>query len=251
MDNKARPAACRPRHYGLVNVGRYLPVLALFLSEHIGNAGTDLRRSLKEEQIMRDFREAKTMAKTLRLELTDREVYLSHSNCLEIVARQFGYGNWNMLAAKIDTSDAPGQRLTMPEGWRSRGRNSEYYELGIDPDAKNGTALIYHWDERTQVTDFATMMQSIAADEFRGKRMQLSAVLKTAEVTGVGTLWMRVDGRSGRRLGFDNMEQRPKDGPLTKTCDWTERQIVLDIPDAAQNIHYGFFLRGTIRYRFN
>lgn len=75
--------------------------------------------------------------------------------------------------------------------------------------------------------------------------MQLSAVLKTAEVTGVGTLWMRVDGRSGRRLGFDNMEQRPKDGPLTKTCDWTERQIVLDIPDAAQNIHYGFFLRGT------
>lgn len=194
---------------------------------------------------MRDFREAKTMAKTLRLELTDREVYLSHSNCLEIIAKQFGYGNWNMLAAKIDASEAPSQRLVMPEGWHTHGRNSEYYELGIDPDSRDGTALIHHRNEKTQVTDFATMMQSIAADEFRGKRMQLSAELKTAKVTGVGTMWMRVDGRSRKRLGFDNMEQRPKNGSLTKTCDWTKRKIVLDIPDAAQSIHYGFFLRGT------
>jgi hypothetical protein len=41
---------------------------------------------------MRTFRGAKAMAKTLRAELLERkQVELSHSECLEIVSRQFGH----------------------------------------------------------------------------------------------------------------------------------------------------------------
>jgi hypothetical protein len=52
---------------------------------------------------MRTFRDAKTMAKTLRAELLERkQVELSHSECLEIVSRQFGHDNWNVMAAKTE-----------------------------------------------------------------------------------------------------------------------------------------------------
>jgi uncharacterized glyoxalase superfamily protein PhnB len=54
---------------------------------------------------MRTFRDAKTMAKSLRAEVPD----LSHSQTLEIVAKQFGFDNWNILAAKIE--DAQQSRI--------------------------------------------------------------------------------------------------------------------------------------------
>ena len=44
---------------------------------------------------------AKTMAKSLRSCLVERNVSLSHSTCLEIVARQFGFADWNTLSAKM------------------------------------------------------------------------------------------------------------------------------------------------------
>lgn len=50
---------------------------------------------------MRDHRDAKAMAKAMREMLAEREVAITHSEALEIVARQFGLANWNILSAKI------------------------------------------------------------------------------------------------------------------------------------------------------
>ena len=55
---------------------------------------------------MRDFRDAKLMAKALRQALADRDVDLSHSETLEIVARQFGFDQWNILSAKLEQTTA-------------------------------------------------------------------------------------------------------------------------------------------------
>jgi len=54
-----------------------------------------------EDQAMFTQKNAKTMAKSLRDSLVGRKVSLSHSTCLEIVARQFGFADWNTLAAKL------------------------------------------------------------------------------------------------------------------------------------------------------
>ena len=51
---------------------------------------------------MRDFRDAKLMAKTLRQAMAARNLDLTHSEALEIVARQFGFDQWNILSAKLD-----------------------------------------------------------------------------------------------------------------------------------------------------
>jgi len=53
---------------------------------------------------MRDFRDAKTMAHALRSALESRAVAITHSDCLELIAKAFGYDNWNILAAKIEAA---------------------------------------------------------------------------------------------------------------------------------------------------
>jgi hypothetical protein len=62
---------------------------------------------------------AKTMAKSLRDSLVDRNVSLSHSTCLEIVARQFGFADWNTFSAKLPAQGGlevpPGEVATHPE----------------------------------------------------------------------------------------------------------------------------------------
>src|SRR5215472_16433779 len=51
---------------------------------------------------MRDFRDAKAMARSLRDALAAKAVQTSHSESLELIAKAFGYENWNILSAKID-----------------------------------------------------------------------------------------------------------------------------------------------------
>ena len=58
---------------------------------------------------MRDFHDAKAMAQTLRQALSAKQISVSHSECLEIVSKQFGVDNWNILAARIE-----GQRGIRP-----------------------------------------------------------------------------------------------------------------------------------------
>lgn len=51
---------------------------------------------------MRTYKDPKAMAKSLRASLVARSVLLSHSECLEIVAKQLGFADWNTLSAKLD-----------------------------------------------------------------------------------------------------------------------------------------------------
>ncbi len=57
---------------------------------------------------MRDFRDAKAMAKAMRESLAARNIEISHSEALEIVARQFGLETWNILSARIEAKPAQG-----------------------------------------------------------------------------------------------------------------------------------------------
>ena len=53
---------------------------------------------------MRDFRDAKVMAHSLRDALKTKAVGITHSESLELIAKTFGYDNWNILSARIDAA---------------------------------------------------------------------------------------------------------------------------------------------------
>jgi ATP-dependent Lon protease len=56
---------------------------------------------------MRDFRDAKAMAQTLREALKMKSVSLTHSESLELVAAILGFRDWNVLSATIQSEVQP------------------------------------------------------------------------------------------------------------------------------------------------
>jgi ATP-dependent Lon protease len=54
---------------------------------------------------MRDFRDAKAMAQTLREALKPKSVSLTSSESLELVAKMLGFHDWNELSAKIQSEN--------------------------------------------------------------------------------------------------------------------------------------------------
>jgi len=54
---------------------------------------------------MRDFRDAKAMARALRDALKAKAFDTTHAEALELIAKAFGYENWNILSAKIEAAE--------------------------------------------------------------------------------------------------------------------------------------------------
>jgi hypothetical protein len=69
------------------------------------DADTDAPVATEEGTDMRDFRDAKLMAKTLRAELAKANLDITHSQALELVARQLGLAQWNILSARIEAAE--------------------------------------------------------------------------------------------------------------------------------------------------
>ena len=57
---------------------------------------------------MRDFRDEKAMAQTLRESLTTKAVTISHSESLELVSKMLGVADWNTLSALLQADHRPG-----------------------------------------------------------------------------------------------------------------------------------------------
>jgi hypothetical protein len=127
-------------------------------------------------------------------------------------------------------------------GWYRAGSAPDAYEMGIDHDVVHGgVGAAYLKSASATPEGFGTLMQTIQPGAFRGKRIRLSAAVRAGEVTGWAGLWMRVDGKDGRVLAFDNMEDRAVRG----SADWARHEVVLDVPDDAADIAFGLLLHGA------
>jgi ATP-dependent Lon protease len=58
---------------------------------------------------MRDFRDAKAMAQTLRDSLQTRDVSISHGESLELVSKMFGVADWNTMSAMLQADRRDGK----------------------------------------------------------------------------------------------------------------------------------------------
>ena len=190
---------------------------------------------------MHTFMDAKLMAKLLRQGLSERGIDISHSDSLELVARQFGLANWNILSAKIEANS---EGDIIPQNWIRTGQSPQRYRVGVDRGERSAWIQSRpELDPETTDADFCTLMQSIDASAYRTRRLRLSAELKAADVEGGVTIWLRVDGVAGS-IRFENLEGFSKEGPVSGTANWTHREIILDVPEEARTVNYGFFLKG-------
>jgi ribosomal protein S1 len=69
---------------------------------------------------MRDFRDAKAMARTLREALAAKGVKISNSEALELAAKMLGERDWNSLAAAIEAARLREDAWTRLEGVHAR-----------------------------------------------------------------------------------------------------------------------------------
>jgi hypothetical protein len=125
-----------------------------------------------------------------------------------------------------------------PKGWFLAGSAPLDYEIGIDDQVFYSGKSSGYIKSRGVPRDFGTMMQVISADKYRDKRLKMEGYAKSKGVRGWAGFWMRVDGPSEVRRGFDNMQDRPIKG----STGWTKYRIVLDVPEDSVDIAFGVLL---------
>ena len=143
-----------------------------------------------------------------------------------------------------DSAVAAGVTRTAPAGWHKNGSNPKVFEVGVDPTRSFGgvpSAYVKSVDDSAE-KEFGGMMQSTSASQYKNQRVRLSGWIKTEDANDAGAhLWLRVDSATpGKLLSFDNMDNRAPKG----TTDWQEYSVVLDVPNQATSLNYGFFLGG-------
>ena len=127
----------------------------------------------------------------------------------------------------------------LPRGWFKAGSHPQNYEMSIDAAVMHsGKACAHIKSIGDKAEGFGTLMQAFKADVYRGKRVRMSAWMKTENAESA-QLWMRLDGEM-RTLGFDNMNNRAVKG----TTEWKRYEITLDVPQDTLNIAFGSLLAG-------
>jgi hypothetical protein len=130
-----------------------------------------------------------------------------------------------------------------PQGWIVAGSAPNDYEIGVDDKSAAGQKSGYIKAKPTAAaTGFGTLMQMIAADDYRGGRWKLSARVRTEGAKA--QLWMRVDGPDGKMNAFDNMGDRP----ITGDTQWKQYEVVLDVAPDSAAVAFGVLLaaRGEV-----
>ncbi len=109
---------------------------------------------------MRTHPDAKAMARSLRAALAARSVSLSHGQCLEIVAQQLGFADWNTLSSKLK----PAERRRA----RPKHRDADVRPTGLDA----GTVL------RRMVARYASLTSYVDTGEVRTRLATSGAVYR-------------------------------------------------------------------------
>lgn len=134
------------------------------------------------------------------------------------------------LIKQPELSVVPG----MPPGW---GGTSDVPGIGTTvTDRHEGTQAAYLSNSFQQGFRNFVLVQQLRADEYRGKRLRLSAWVRPRNLNSVTNagIWMRVDG-PGNTLAFDNMAGRA----ITGYGDWRQISVVLDVGPTAIGIAFG------------
>ncbi|ARF16198.1 helix-turn-helix domain-containing protein [Sporosarcina ureae] len=227
------------------------------LAEHVGYSKFHFQRIFRNiigKSIAEYIRERRITQSARELITTDQRVIdiamTYQFNSQESFTRAFKKvydmtpGNYRKLLRKLVSKGEfnMNTKSNAPYGWIMTGESPFDYETGLDTRiVHSGNNSAYLKSKDTNARSFATLMQQIKSDQYRGERVRFSAFVKSTEVKESAGLWMRVDHSSGEVLAFDNMMNRPIKG----TNEWNHFSVVLDIPIKSEVIAFGVLLNGA------
>jgi hypothetical protein len=100
---------------------------------------------------------------------------------------------------------------------------------------------------------WGTLYQFVSADALRGKRIEFSADIRTADVRYGANLFVRMDDADGSAVAMDNMyssyaengdPEQIVNRRIAGDNEWSTHRIVLEVPASAAAISYGVALFG-------
>jgi len=153
-----------------------------------------------------------------------------------------------LLPSGAEALESPGKGgVTIVDGlpgWWHAGSNPTAFEVAVDRRVTHGGRASARLRSVAPVpAGFGSLLQVASASRYRGKRVRLSAWLKTAAVTRHAGLWFRVDGPDQdpqHALAFDAMANHPTWG----TTDWHRCDLVFDVAPEAADVAFGVHLSG-------
>ena len=151
---------------------------------------------------MRDFRDAKAMAQTLRTALAGMGHKITISQSLELMARIFGLADWNSLAAAIRTATFPSRKTASSPA----PQNAATIVLVPEFEATVRRALHYAHQRKHEYATLEHLLLALLDDP------DASAALKAcnAELDALRqTLTNFIDNELSRLMRADGAEPRP------------------------------------------
>jgi rhodanese-related sulfurtransferase len=90
---------------------------------------------------------------------------------------------------------------------------------------------------------FAGFTQRIAVGDLRGRRLTLSALVRSERVERMAFLWIAAEDSTGRMIPLS----RPDSGPVSGSTEWRRVQVSGEVPPAAARLMVGLSLAASGR----
>lgn len=150
------------------------------------------------------------------------------------------------MGAVFTTIETRGSNLldSIPKGWRTGANNPPDIVIGTDTTASHSgkaSAFVQRALALKISPGSGVLMQSIASDPYRNKRVRLSVYVRSKEVELGGgrgaSLYFRVDGQDSVLAFFNRFCNLTEE-----TTDWIWYHITLDVPETSVNMDFGAIL---------
>jgi serine/threonine protein kinase len=126
---------------------------------------------------------------------------------------------------------------TTPPGWLFNSTDPDEYEHGLDRTYSARGAAAYIKSRAAEANGIALLAQLIEPAPFAGKRVRVTAMLRSSGVRS-GGLMFEVGSESG--FGAGNAGNLP----LSGSNEWGRHAVVFDVPGDAVSLAIGFALAG-------
>jgi hypothetical protein len=156
---------------------------------------------------MRDFRDAKAMAQTLRATLAARGLKITISESLELIAKAFGASDWNTLSAAIKAAAAEPPAATVPPSSIPRPARRVSFSAALEATLARAVGLAAA--RKDQLTTLEHLLLSLIDD------IDAAAVMRACRVDLARlkqSLTSHIDAEPGAGAAFDGEDPAPTAG---------------------------------------